>query len=192
MKTIFLSASIPDPRRDPKYFQSADATLIREAVRGLTAALLPRGILVFGGHPAISPMVALIGQQLGALEHVRIYQSRWFDGQVPQHSLMFKYLNWTKRGLDLESSLQLMREEMLRAHKYDAGVFIGGMEGVEHEFLLFRKLLPFAPVFPVASCGAASSLLFQNNSQHIDPGFASDLATDLVYGDLFRRIVDAV
>jgi hypothetical protein len=51
---IFLSASIPD--RDP-YVRDSDPLAIREAVLALVAVTVRERRLVFGGHPAISPLV---------------------------------------------------------------------------------------------------------------------------------------
>jgi len=54
---VFLSASVPDPSRHAAYFQTARPARIREAVTQLARVVLPHGLLVFGGHPAISPLV---------------------------------------------------------------------------------------------------------------------------------------
>jgi hypothetical protein len=40
-----------------------------------------------------------------------------------------------------------MRRQMLGEHDYSCGVFIGGMEGVIDEFMMFRDLQPNIPVF---------------------------------------------
>ncbi len=37
---IFLSASIPDPNRNEKYFNSADISAIRDAVRALATVII--------------------------------------------------------------------------------------------------------------------------------------------------------
>jgi hypothetical protein len=57
---VFLSASVPDPKRDPKYYRTADVTAIRDAVRALVTIVLPKARLVWGGHPAITPPVRVI------------------------------------------------------------------------------------------------------------------------------------
>ena len=59
MIDIFLSASVPLPNRDRKYFETADVFLIREAIRSLVEVVLPRGHITFGGHPAITPLMSL-------------------------------------------------------------------------------------------------------------------------------------
>ena len=53
---VFLSASVPLPSRNPKYFDTADVIAIRDAVRALIMVVVEQqGQLVFGGHPAITP-----------------------------------------------------------------------------------------------------------------------------------------
>jgi hypothetical protein len=54
MKAIFLSASIPNREPFVHYF---DAIAIREAVLALVSLCVRKTDLVFGGHPAISPLV---------------------------------------------------------------------------------------------------------------------------------------
>jgi hypothetical protein len=63
MKPVFLSASIPDPRRDAKYFQTGDTIAIRNAVIALVTVTLSRTKLVFGGHPAVTPLVKWVADQ---------------------------------------------------------------------------------------------------------------------------------
>jgi hypothetical protein len=55
---IFLSASVPLPSRHREYFDTADVIAIRDAVRALTIVVVEQhGQLVFGVHPAITPMI---------------------------------------------------------------------------------------------------------------------------------------
>jgi len=56
-KPIFLSASEPDPTRDTGYWNSRNLVNLRAAVRALLGYVLPRQPFVFGGHPAITPLV---------------------------------------------------------------------------------------------------------------------------------------
>ncbi len=64
MGAIFLSASVPVPGRGT-YYQSADPFLIQFAVRELITAALGRRLIVWGGHPAITPMVWAACEDLG-------------------------------------------------------------------------------------------------------------------------------
>ena len=57
---------------------------------------------------------------------------------------------------DAEASKAALRKEMIGAFKYDAGIFVGGMDGVEKEYALFREAHPNVPTYPIASTGAAS------------------------------------
>ena len=189
---VFLSASVPDPKRHPKYYESADVTAIREAVVALARTVLPQSDLVFGGHPAISPLIARVARDLDLFKRVIIYQSEEFRDVIPKDSLAFERLVWTDKRGDRNKSLELMREQMLSEHKYRAGIFIGGMEGVEDEWKLFRTRHSNAPVYPIASTGGAALILFERERRHLDDRFAQDLSREWVYGALFRRLLDPV
>jgi SLOG cluster3 family len=65
---------------------------------------------------------------------------------------------------------------------YQAGVLIGGMEGVEEEFALFKQSYPKAAVLPIASTGGAALLVYKTI-----PGLSSDLLTSLDYIGLVHR-----
>ena len=56
MAAIFLSASIPVIGRG-QYYETADPFLIQCAVRELTIATVRRHKIVWGGDPAITPMI---------------------------------------------------------------------------------------------------------------------------------------
>lgn len=56
MSAIFLSASIPVPGRG-NFYKTADPFLIQTAVREFVTLALGRRMIVWGGHPAITPMV---------------------------------------------------------------------------------------------------------------------------------------
>ena len=57
MFDVFLSASIPDKDRDPKYYETADFVAIRDAVIAIATVVVPEYRLVWGGHPAITPLI---------------------------------------------------------------------------------------------------------------------------------------
>jgi hypothetical protein len=61
-KAIFLSASVPSPKRNEQYQRIEDAHFeIEQAVISLARAVFSEsGQLVFGGHPAISLLVAMV------------------------------------------------------------------------------------------------------------------------------------
>jgi SLOG-like protein len=188
VKPIFLSASMPVPNRDPRYDQTADAAAIAEAVRALALFTLSRTQLVFGGHPAISPLVRTAAEAIGAVEHVVIYQSRHFQKRIPKDSMAFSNFKWTYGLPDPAESLLRMRRQMID-QPFSAGVFIGGMEGVEEEFELFRDRHPTTPVFPVASTGAAALFLFQRERRLDGTDWPAGLLDDICYDVLFERLL---
>jgi len=191
MTAVFLSASVPDPRRDPKYHSSADVVAIRDAVRALAAVVLPHATLHWGGHPAITPLVSVVARSVGltGADRVRLYQSEWFPPeQRPTANEDFERIVLTSRRATLGESLHAMRETMLSAAPFEAAIFIGGMEGVEDEFDTFRRLNPTAPVFPVASTGGAAGLLFERERRGL--GLPDVLLTEYAYPTLFRQLLD--
>jgi hypothetical protein len=76
---VFLSASIPLPSRNATYFNTADIVAIRDAVRALTIVVIEqKAQLVFGGHPAISPMIRLQIARNRKSGHARLDASEHF------------------------------------------------------------------------------------------------------------------
>lgn len=196
MKHFFLSGSIPDPRRDPRYIETADFTAIRESVAALAGVVFKRGRLVFGGHPAISPLILVVARSLNAEMRVRVYQSEYFRDRIPPESRAFPDLVWTPDVRhDLALSLRLMRDRMIADGPFEAAFFIGGMEGVQQEFELFRARWPTTPIFPVASTGAAASILLNEWGRQL-PGVTAEheaeLRGDVVYAALFERLLDRI
>jgi len=90
---LFLSASVPLPSRNSAYFASADTVAIRDTIRAISMVVVERRAqLVFGGHPAITPMIRLqltrAGLSVGA--HVVVYQSRFFEQSFPSDNAAFE------------------------------------------------------------------------------------------------------
>jgi hypothetical protein len=190
MTAVFLSASVPDPRRHARYFNNTSVGRIREAITQLARAVLPTGEFTFGGHPAISPLVLAVAGYLGAKDRVVIYQSEFFRSLVPPESLAFSRIVWTPAvRADPQDSLRAMREAMVRSTDFRAAFFIGGMEGVEEELATFRSEHPGAAIFPVASTGGAARVLFQRGEGPIDPLVRNQLEKSLVYGYLFPKLL---
>ena len=90
MKEIFLSASVPVSGRG-RFIETADPFLIQIAVRELVSAVSGKYVLVWGGHPAITPMVWAICEDLGAdyEQSVVLYQSRFFEERFPAENRHF-------------------------------------------------------------------------------------------------------
>lgn len=189
MRSLFLSASVPDPQRHPKFHMTADRAAIRDATRALATVALPSMRLVWGGHPAITPLIRVIAQGIGVTgaDRIRLYQSNFFRGIMPKDNSAFeKVVRTPSVQNDQDASLERMRRQMLRGEKFDAGVFIGGMEGVVEEFAMFRDMHPNAIALPVASTGAAALTIYREHPQE----FSVDLEIDLAYPSLFRRLLN--
>lgn len=158
-EAIFLSASVPDPKRGEKYAETADTVAITAAVSALVHVTLGRRLLVWGGHPAITPMIWIAAQDLGIDygQWVQLYQSQFFKDEFPEDNQRFHNVVYTGEiDTDREKSLLEMRRRMFTEHEFTAAVFVGGMGGIVHEYELFRELQPTAAVIPVVSTGGAT------------------------------------
>ena len=182
MIDVFLSASIPLPGRDKRYYSSRNVIAIREAIKSLVEIVLPSGRITCGGHPTITPLIAFFVKQSGfERNRLTVFQSEFFEGEFPAENSLLQDMRIVRGRPDRLSSLLAMREEMIQSRRFDAGVFIGGMEGVEAEARLFAELQPRARILPVASSGGAAANIFEGGQ------FQDDLRTDLTYHTLFRR-----
>ena len=185
---VFLSASIPLPNRNPVFLETVDAIAIREAIKALVFVLLERnGTMVFGGHPAITPLISMLLREAGVSpdDHIRLYQSKYFMENFPPEIEAFKRTVFVDAvANDRELSLDMMRRSMILEKDYTGAVFIGGMEGVIEEFKLFRELQPDVKLLPVASTGAASLQLYENYDINI-----SELKSVLTYTTLFQKLL---
>lgn len=182
---VFLSAGIPDAKRGPEFAQTADTVAIAAAVSALVHVTLGRRVLVFGGHPAITPMIWIVAEGLGVKYGgwVRLYQSRHFEDEFPDDNARFQNVTYTDDvARDRAKSLLFMRETMFTERTFSAAVFVGGMAGIIDEFELFRRLQPTAAIVPVLSTGGAVLQL----SKRL-PTIAPDLADDLDFVALFHR-----
>nr|VFK52074.1 MAG: hypothetical protein BECKTUN1418D_GA0071000_101411 [Candidatus Kentron sp. TUN]VFK53896.1 MAG: hypothetical protein BECKTUN1418F_GA0071002_103118 [Candidatus Kentron sp. TUN]VFK55738.1 MAG: hypothetical protein BECKTUN1418E_GA0071001_103218 [Candidatus Kentron sp. TUN] len=170
MHAIFLSASVPIVGRGD-YHETANPFLIQCAVRELVVAVIRDWKIVWGGHPAITPMMMAICQDLEIdySNSVVLYQSRFFESRFPEENEHFGNLVPVDEVPgDREASLLRMREEMLSRQDLKAAVFIGGMAGVEAEYALFTQFHPTAKVLPVAAPGGAARRLAERLGYHED------------------------
>lgn len=191
MINVFLSASVPLPGRDERFLKSADVIAIREAIKGLIEVVVQRGTLVFGGHPAITPMIALLMRSYGAdaRKRVVLYQSEYFAKRFPQETDEFLDLRTVPaRAKSRKRSLERMRKHMIEDTPFDAAVFIGGMEGVLDEYTLFKEHHPNAHLWPIASTGAAAREIFVSEGQPK----AEQLLSEMTYATLFRELLSDV
>lgn len=196
LKHIFLSASIPSPERDARYYETADMIGIRDAVRALAATILPHARLVWGGHPSITPLIrevlGRVGVSSGEIgKHVTLYQSAFFEGMFPVDNecvehIVLTQVKFSRGEKDRNASLAEMREQMLApVQDYVAGIFIGGMEGVEDEYELFKEYHPGALALPVASTGGAALEIYNRHPESFD----IRLKNDYDYRTLFNGLL---
>lgn len=197
--TIILSASVPSQKRSEKYKENytkiKNAQIqIDEAVIGLSRNIFQAGgRLTFGGHPAISPLVAMVATEYSVNKEIEnvirkerggkrinIFQSKAYEAVSPKETtslfdLGFSDIIWTdakngeeyspeiQKTVQCNESLEFMRREMMKGD-VDGLVCIGGMEGVELEFELFREIHPRKPIFVLKSTGGASKILAEKYS----------------------------
>lgn len=156
MGAIFLSASVPVR---PPYDADARPQEIRAAINALAQVALGRKKLVWGGHPAITPLLWAAAQSVG-VEYavaVELFQSRLFQEDFPDENKHFANVTYVDAvDGDKAKSLVAMREVMLTSTEFDAAVFIGGMDGVSDEYEMFSARWPHATCIPVAMTGGAS------------------------------------
>jgi len=159
---VFLSASVPILGRHG--YDTGEAYLIKEAVSALVEVVLGRRLLVWGGQPAITPMLweAAMQYSVSYQNVVQLFQSRFFKGRYPQENIAFpNFVETDSVPNDQAQSLLKMRRIMLSAYPYSAAVFIGGMEGLYEEYELFKQYNPNAVVVPIPSPGGVSRDLFR-------------------------------
>ena len=188
MKNIFLSASIPLPERDEKYIGTEDIIAIRDAVIALTTVVLPHHRLIWGGHPSITPLIYYVMERLNLniQEHITLYQSIFFEETFPKDNNNFKNIVFTDIiDNDIEKSLLHMRNRMLDESEFSAGIFIGGMKGVEEEFDMFVEKYPNALVLPIASTGAAAKMIYDKKLSDKNERLLKDYA----YMSLFQELL---
>ena len=160
---IFLSASVPTPKRE--YFGTENIFAIREAIVSFTKVCAEYGIpFYFGGHPAITPLiweVAMRNSQKN-MPLIKIYQSKIFGESIPKEVGDFKNVHFTEAvGESIKNSVHAMRKQMFRENKTECTVFIGGMDGIKEEYNMLKELYPDAEFYAFASTGGASYDLYK-------------------------------
>ena len=241
-RPIFLSASEPNPKRSPEYWDNRRLLNVREAVRALAFHVLSRGPLVFGGHPAITPLVRAIKERIAheaerdRAAHARpegksgilLYQTCFYRRLFPEDIEAFDdvvltpaieadggetYPNSGDRAL----SLLYMRYDMIGypgatpiherlapygdrfgrqrierfgTHEFNAAFFIGGMEGVEREFRIFRSFHPRTPAWPIVSTGSACERILAPLSEVLPGDVRQALAHETAYSLLIERLME--
>jgi hypothetical protein len=169
-RAIFLSAGVPDP--SSKHFMGdGDTAAISALVSALLYVALGRRPIVWGGHPAITPMVWTYAEALSIdySKWVTLYQTSFFKEDFPEENERFKNVVVTEAVAgDRERSLETMRRRMLRESTFEAAIFAGGMGGIFDEYYLVKELAGSAKILPIISTGGAAASLGRELKAHDD------------------------
>lgn len=196
-RVVFLSASIPDPERWDGAFDAYEVT--DAVVAAARTVLTAGGVLVSAAHPTIAPLLMYVAAELPSTDRpprVIVYQSDLFEVLLPEPTRRFGEegigeLRWTPAVPGeapepgrWDGSLRVMRQQMLSETSPAGAIFIGGMEGITHEFEMFQGLFPGRPVYPVGRPGGDARALAATSDSRVPR-----LLDDDVYPALFRRVV---
>lgn len=159
MSAIFLSAGVP-PAPGRRGYDTADAYLIREAVSAFIEVVLGRRLIVWGGQPAITPMIwtAANALQIPFAQSVVLYRSSFFERYfLPDDERFARIVTIPGVPGDRAQSLTLLRNAMLSSAEFEAAVFIGGSDGLFEELDVFSRLWPKAKVVALPSPGGVAA-----------------------------------
>jgi hypothetical protein len=203
---VVLAASYP-PR---DYKSRADSHEIAAAVRALTGAIFQQGwTLVFGGHPAVSPLILMIAREFGQRDRVAIYQSAYFQHHIGPATRALTSENFGKIVFtpNFESeippalqapvdptkcpkSLEIMRRQMIQHPGVVGLVLIGGDTGLRQELELFAEAHPQFPIVPIgAPGGIARELVGKMHAPGLQPDLQKELAESHNYFTLSSKLV---
>jgi hypothetical protein len=191
LNKIFLSASIPYADRSPQFYDTSDVLAIRDSVRALAAVVIPKAHLVWGGHPAITPLIRHVVERMTGewKSHITLYQSSHFEKSFPEDNFAFENIQLTPNYGDMPSSIFQMRKRMFEENNFTAAVFIGGMEGVIDEYKMFREYHPNALTIPLASTGAAAKIVYDEFQNNKDERLIGDYAYMALFRDLLADFI---
>ncbi|MFA6013044.1 MAG: hypothetical protein WC799_23855 [Desulfobacteraceae bacterium] len=191
LNKVFLSASIPYPDRDKRFYDTADIVSIRDAVRALATVVIPKAQLVWGGHPSITPLIRFVMDRMNVdlKKHITLYQSLFFEDKFPNDNFAFENIVLTEKRNNRDESLELMRSKLIKENDFKVGIFIGGMEGINDEYEMFAESHPNALILPIASTGAAANILYQNQQQKFDIRLKNDYAYMALFRDLLSNYI---
>lgn len=192
LNKVFLSASIPYPDRDKKFYDTADIVSIRDAVRALATVVIPKAHLVWGGHPSITPLIRFVMDRMNAdlKKHITLYQSLFFEDKFPEDNFAFENVVLTEKLNTRDESLELMRNKLIKENDFKVGIFIGGMEGINDEYVIFKENHPDALILPIASTGAAAKILYDSQSDIFDVRLINDYAYMALFRDLLNQYIN--
>ncbi len=189
LNRVFLSASIPYPDRDKKFYDTADVVSIRDAVRALATVVIPKAHLVWGGHPSITPLIRFVMARMNAdlKKHITLYQSLFFEDKFPTDNFAFENIVLTEKKNTRNESLELMRSKLINENDFKVGIFIGGMEGINDEYEMLIEKHPKTLILPLASTGGASRILYNKIKPQLDIRLANDYAYMALFKDLLSE-----
>jgi hypothetical protein len=170
---VFLSASVP--HEFEKNEQKLQDKLHLVTVLG-EQIFRRKGILVFGGHPSITPLIhqtasTALNSEVVSGPPVRLYQLSGFKKSMPRQvadSRVFGDINWVGSHTpdqtdEFTQELDVMRQKMV--NESNAAVFGGGktkgylgpMPGIRREYQLFTETHPDRPVYLVGLLGGETA-----------------------------------
>lgn len=191
LNKVFLSASIPYPDRDKKFYDTADIVSIRDAVRALATVVIPKAHLIWGGHPSITPLIRFVMDRMNIdlKEHITLYQSLFFEEYFPPDNFAFENIVLTEKRNNRDESLKLMRSKLINENDFKVAIFIGGMEGINDEYVMFKERHPNAMILPIASTGAAAQIIYESQPQAYDIRLKNDYAYMALFRDLLHNYI---
>jgi len=208
-RAIVLAASYP-PR---DYASKADSHEIAAAVKALAGAVFQQGWhLIFGGHPAVSPLILMIAREYGEKNRVVIYQSEYFTHHMSPATRAltqegFGQIAWVPNvvtemppGPDdsvdptkCPDSLSAMRKRMIMHPSVSGLVLVGGDTGLRQEIDLFRTARRGLPIIAIgAPGGIARELVPESRIPGMAPALKNALATSRNYLTLATKIVSYI
>ena len=191
LNKVFLSASIPYPDRYKKFYDTADIVSIRDAVRALATVVIPKAHLIWGGHASITPLIRFVMDRMNVdlKRHITLYQTLFFEDKFPPDNFAFENIVLTEKRNNRDESLELMRRKLINENDFKVGIFIGGMEGINDEYVMFKERHPNALILPIASTGAAAKILYENQQQDFDIRLKNDYAYMALFRDLLNDYI---
>lgn len=209
---VFLSASVPQ-----NLVESNKAQGMYDLLVALAGGILSNsGVLVFGGHPSVTPIIHKVVLLTGAeYEQIHLFQLERFRKFVPQQIQdVFRNISWTQPVEDdeepLVKELGEMRDAMVRDAR--AGIFIGGKTegfagkkpGIRDEYERFLDRHSKGPVYLVGMLeGETLNIINEESEQTPQTNLNSleedeqnilrystntDLIASIILRDLQRRL----
>lgn len=207
--SIFISASyVDDSQLGEGGYKSIDRIALKRSIQALVycySIFYTEGYIIFGGHPSINLFIYTIARSLSITSRVKIYQSEFFDGSIPSDAYLFRDTGGQdcfckipvnkQQPNNRAAALLDMRKAMLKdCDNYVAAFFMGGKQGVEEEYALFRGQETI-PLIPLKVTGGASDRLtsyninMEHDSIENDNGCFSKQIDFFVY---FKNVFQAI